>query len=85
MFGNLLRMAAANNLVTGLRVGPIVAGRYQIHIWVGPRVGDRYEWYERFDLATPYDAAIDAVADRAFGYCVEHWNCRRIADDVTAA
>jgi hypothetical protein len=85
MFSKLLRLAAANHLVTGLRVGPIVAGRYQIHIWVGPRVGDRYEWFERFDLTNPYDEAIDTVADRALVYCIDHWNCRGVVDDVTAA
>lgn len=85
MFGELLQLAAANNLVTGLRVGPLVAGRYQIHIWVGPRVGDRYEWFEKFEVAVPHEEAIDAVADRAIDYCVEHWNCRRPADEVSAA
>jgi hypothetical protein len=85
MFGKLLKLAAANNLVTGLRVGPIASGRYQIHIWVGPRVGDRYEWYERFDLAISHEEAIDTVAERAIAYCIEHWNCRLVSDEATAA
>ena len=62
MFGELLRMAAANNLVTGLRVGPIASGHYQIHIWIGPRIGDRYEWHQRFDHATPYEASISTMS-----------------------
>jgi hypothetical protein len=78
LFGELLRMAAANNLVTGLRVGAIVSGQYQIHIWIGPRVGDRFEWYQRFDHGTVYEDAIDIMASKALDYCVDHWNCRRI-------
>jgi hypothetical protein len=85
MFAKLLQLAAANNLVTGLRVGPLVSGRYQIHIWVGPKVGDRYEWFERFDPTTPHEEAIDAVADRALIYCVEHWHVRLASDEATAA
>ena len=85
MFAKLLRLAAANNLVTGLRVGPIVSGRYQIHLWVGPRVGDRYEWFEKFEITMSYENAIDTVAGRAIDYCVEHWNCRRVDDEVNAA
>jgi hypothetical protein len=85
LFGELLRMAAANNLVTGLRVGPIISGQYQIHIWIGPRVGDRFEWYQRFDHATAYGEAIDIMSAKAFDYCVEHWNCRRVGQEAAAA
>jgi hypothetical protein len=85
MFSQLLRMAAANNLVTGLRVGSITDGHYQIHVWIGPRVGDRFEWYERFELATAYEDAIDVMAGKAMEYCQEHWNCRRVAEEATAA
>ena len=85
LFGELLRIAAANGLVTGLRIGPIVSGHYQIHIWIGPRIGDRYEWHERFDQATPHEAAIDAMSSKAIEYCQEHWNCRRVVDEATAA
>ena len=85
LFGELLRMAAANNLVTGLRVGAIISGQYQIHIWIGPRVGDRFEWYQRFDHGTVYEDAIDIMASKALDYCVDHWNCRRVRQEVDAA
>ena len=85
LFGELLRMAAANNLVTGLRVGAIVSGQYQIHIWIGPRVGDRFEWYQRFDHATPYEEAIDTMANKALDYCLDHWNCRRAGQETRPA
>ena len=85
MFDKLLKMAAANGLVTGLRVGPNIGNQYQVHIWIGPRIGDRHEWYERFDLDTPQREAINAVAGKALDYCLEHLNCRRVADEVTAA
>ena len=85
IFGELLRLAAANNLVTGLRVNSIISGQYQIHIWIGPRVGDRFEWYERFDHTTPYEEAIDVMAGKAMDYCTEHWNCRQVAEEATVA
>jgi hypothetical protein len=85
MFAQLLRVAAANNLVTGLRVGPIVDGHYQIHIWIGPRIGDRHEWHQRFDHITPYEEAIAEMSGKAMDYCVEHWNCRRLVEGATAA
>jgi hypothetical protein len=85
IFGQLLRMAAANNLVTGLRVSPIISRQYQIHIWIGPRVGDRFEWYQRFDHATPYEEAIDTMANKAMDYCLDHWNCRRVVDEARPA
>jgi hypothetical protein len=85
MYPQLLRMAAANNLVTGLRVGPIVSGHYQIHIWIGPRVGDRYEWYQRFDHATPYEESISAMSRKAMDYCLKHWHRRGAAEEATAA
>jgi hypothetical protein len=85
LFGELLRLAAANNLVTGLRVGPVISGHYQIHIWIGPRVGDRFEWYQRFDHAISYEDSIDAMATKAIDYCADHWNCRRVGQEVHAA
>ena len=85
LFGELLRMAAASNLLTGLRVGPVVSGQYQIHIWIGPRVGDRFEWYQRFDHATRYEDSIDAMATKAMDYCADHWNCRRVGQAADAA
>jgi hypothetical protein len=84
MFSELLRMAAANNLVTGLRVGPIVSGHYLIHIWIGPRVGDRYEWHQRFDHTAPYEESISVMSRKAMDYCVEHWNCRQVVAEATA-
>ena len=84
MFIELLTMAAANNLMTGLRVGPYSRDHYQIFIWVGPRVGDRNEWHERFDLAIPVEQAIDKMAMIAIDYCRDHWNCRRLAEEATA-
>ncbi len=83
MLSELLIMAAANNLVTGLRVGPIISGHYQIHIWIGPRIGDRYEWHERFDHATLYEESISTMSRKAMDYCLEHWNCRRVDDAAT--
>jgi hypothetical protein len=85
LFGELLRMAAANNLMAGLRVGPVISGQYQIHIWIGPRVGDRFEWYQRFDHATPYEESIDIMSTRALDYCADHWNCRRMGHQASAA
>ena len=85
LFGELLRMAAANNLVTGLRVGSIISGQYQIHIWIGPRVGDRFEWYQRFDHTTDYGDAIDVMATKALDYCADHWNCRSAGQNATTA
>jgi hypothetical protein len=81
IFDELLGVAAANSLVTGLRVGPFGGGCYQIHIWIGPRVGDRHEWYQRFDMATPHGEAINSVAERALTYCRAHWDCGRVADE----
>jgi hypothetical protein len=85
MFIELLKLAAESNLVTGLRVGPYTGDHYQIYIWIGPRVGDRNEWHERFDLATPVEEAIDKMALVALDYCRDHWNCRRAIEEATDA
>jgi hypothetical protein len=72
MLEMLFDAAAARGLMTGLRVGPKVHGEYRLAIWIGPRLGERYEWTRGFPASTPLSESLGAITDEVFSYCEEH-------------
>ena len=62
MFTELLRYASDRNLIVGTRVYPPDGSRYRVHLWTGPQMGERTEWWEQFPLDTPHREALDKVA-----------------------
>jgi hypothetical protein len=72
MLEMLFATAAARGLMTGVRVGPEAHGEYRLVIWVGPRVGERYEWHRHFPASAPLSASLGAIARDVFSYCEQH-------------
>jgi hypothetical protein len=72
MLEMLFDTAAARGLMTGLRVGPKTDGQYRLAIWIGPRVGERYEWSRGFPASIPLSESLAAITHEALSYCEQH-------------
>jgi hypothetical protein len=67
MLEMLFNAAAAHGLMTGLRVGATVHGEYRLAIWIGPRVGERYEWTRTYPASTPLSDGLRAITREVLG------------------
>ena len=79
MITELLTLAADQNQIVGIRIQPGIDRSFHVHIWVGPRLGERAEWFSEFSAGTDQMAAIDQVAASAIAYCR-----RPVGSDKTA-
>ena len=74
MFAHLLDVAAQNSAILGLGVTPHPAGGFEIHLWVGLSLGERFEWFEAFDKPLTLITAADQIAERALVFCrLNNW------------
>ena len=72
MLIRLFEAAAEQSLTINLRINPPASGEYQLQVWVGPRLGERYEWTRRFPIRVPQEDALQAIADDILDYCKQH-------------
>ena len=72
MLTRLVAASAALGLTVGIRINPPAAGEYQILIWIGPRLGERYEWTRRFAVSEPQAEALNSMAAFILDYCRRH-------------
>lgn len=85
MLDELLELTARQGKILGLRVRPPTPDGFEVHVWIGPRMGDRMEWYERFPVdMSPMDG-IERVAELALDYCRRHGDCAGIKTQPTEA
>ena len=62
MFARLLQLATEKKLIVGTCIHPSGPSGYQVEIWIGPSMGERREWCERFSCDIPPMEALDRVA-----------------------
>ena len=72
MFIELLNAAGAHGLTIGIRVSPPAAGEYRLLVWIGPRLGERYEWSRRYLVSAPQEEGLNALAREVLEYCEAH-------------
>ena len=83
MLEMLFAAAASRGLMTGVRVGPHIHGEYRLVIWIGPRIGEHYEWTRAYPAATPLSDSLRAMTQEVFSYCEQHdWGGRWTAAAV---
>lgn len=70
MLADLLALAADQGQIVGMRIQPGEA-TFQVHVWVGPGMGERMEWFDEFPAERSRIAAVDAVAARVIACCRE--------------
>lgn len=72
MLKDLLALAANEAKIVGFRVQPGNAASFQVHVWIGPNLGERLEWFEDYSVDVDRTDAIDHIAARALqGWQVE--------------
>jgi hypothetical protein len=72
MLIELLNAAGAQGLTIGIRVSPAAAGEYRLVIWIGPRLGERYEWSRRYLVSVPHSEGLNSLAREVLEYCEAH-------------
>ncbi len=69
MLTDLILLAAEQHKILGLRVQPGSEAGFRVHIWVGPNLGERIEWFADFPADHDRVTAIDEVAERVVSCC----------------